>query len=622
MSRPRGKSVTEAVIIEALGLIKSGKPVRLEFENDGRLHIDRPLPFLCVYVRNERKNSAALDVASANASYLIAPDIHDAMAVIDAIGAEMIEQFGTFLVIDVGELERDKLLSEDAPYLPPFEITLSATSEPETDAARDSFEEAVNGVVAKFRSPRVSKYSYVDDELAHLANSASAYSCLTVRFAPIYRVPESDDIYPDLRERVVANIFDAGLQAISGFLKFRNAFDYPTHRALGRRVFVEAVERADRSVDEIAASFDFLLAVTPINAKAAWFDFKESKFQRVPRWLYRPLTVQVDAEKKKLFSIPFDRFEDPVLSALYREKQQELDLQLSVLSARETRRFVELGRALYGPVEPELMGAAKEILAHTTRSELGHEVDEIDCHEVERAAQAMIKVYQAEFPGFEATIELRDDVPAGLMVSGARLLVSRSTKMTRSRLYALLSHEIGVHLLTYFNGSAQGLKLFRSGLAGYEGLQEGIAVFAEYLVGGMTPERMRLIGARVVACAAMLDGASFVETFNILVQEYGFRETVPFNLTLRLYRGGGLAKDAIYLRGLLEVLSHLKRGGSLEPFWMGKIAAVHFGVMQELNTRGLLRAAAVKPAFLLHPDAQKRLDKARSGLSPIELVAI
>ena len=233
----------------------------------------------------------------------------------------------------------------------------------------------------------------------------------------------------------------------------------------------------------------------------------------------------------------------------------------------------------------------------------------------------MIDSYRSQHSGFEATIELRDDLPAGLMVSGARLLISRSTNMACRRVEALLSHEIGVHLLTYFNGSAQGLRLFRSGLAGYEGVQEGLAVFAEYLVGGMDIGRMRLIAARVVACAAMLEGASFQETFLVLVRDYGFTESWSLQSDPRLYRGGGLAKDAIYLRGLMEVLDHLGQGGALDPFWMGKIAASHFDVMQELNTRGLLRAPEIRPAFLLHPGARQRLEKARSGLSPVEMVA-
>lgn len=623
MSVPKASPAKETVIEEALLLLEAGKAVRLDFEDAGRLHIDRPLPFICVHVRDSSGRDAALDVASANASYLIAPDLDSAVFMVEAVGAAMTKRFGAFLVLDVGELAQDRLLSEDAPYLPPFEITLSATDEPETLVARDGFASAVEAVVAKFRSPRVAKLPMVDDKNARLAATISESPCLTIRFAPIYRIPESENIYPDLRERVVANIFDAGLQAVAAFLKSTKTLEFPTHRALGRRAFVDAVGRADRAIDDIASTFDFLLAVTPINSDAAWQEFKAEGFQRAPRLLYRPLTVQVDVEKKKLFSIAFDHFEDPVLSHLYREKQQELDHQLSMLAARETPRFVELGRALYGRVEPELLDTAKKILASTRQNRQALEPDggSADCYDVEHAALEMIGNYHSEHPDFKATVELRDDLPAGLMVSGSRLLISRSTSMAQARLTALLSHEVGVHLLTYFNGSAQGLRIFRSGLAGYEGLQEGLAVFAEYLVGGMTTQRMRLIAARVVACAAMLEGASFSETFNVLVRDYGFSQTGAFNMTLRLYRGGGLAKDAIYLRGLLEVLAHLGKGGTLVPFWMGKVASSHFGVMQELNTRGLLRAPLISPAFLQHPKAKKGLEEARSGLTPAEMVA-
>nr|WP_237143653.1 tyrosine/phenylalanine carboxypeptidase domain-containing protein [Phyllobacterium zundukense] len=286
-----------------------------------------------------------------------------------------------------------------------------------------------------------------------------------------------------------------------------------------------------------------------------------------------------------------------------------------------TPRFVEMSRALYGRVEPNLLTVAKDILAQTESVADEDQGGSADCRVVEQRARDMIERYRSQYPEFEAKVELRDDLPAGLMVVGDRLLISRSTSVAKARLKALLSHEIGVHLLTYFNGSAQGLRLFRLGLAGYEGAQEGLAVFAEYLVGGMSTGRLRLIAARVVACTAMLEGASFQEVYNAMVREHGFAKNSAFNLTLRLYRGGGLAKDAIYLRGLLEVLAHLAKGGSLDPFWMGKIAVSHFGVMQELNTRGLLRAPVLRPAFLTHPQAKKRLEKARSGLSPIKMIA-
>ena len=221
---------------------------------------------------------------------------------------------------------------------------------------------------------------------------------------------------------------------------------------------------------------------------------------------------------------------------------------------------------------------------------------------------------------FPARVSLRSDLPAGLMVSGARLLISRSTSTPRGRVEALLSHEVGVHLFTYFAGDAQGLRLFRSGLAGYDGLQEGLAVFAEYLAGGMTVARLRLVAARVVGCAAMLDGAEFPETFRLLRRGQGLAEVPAFDVALRAHRSGGLAKDAIYLRGLLAVLEHLRRGLSLDPFWMGKVAEAHVPALEDLQARGLLTPPPVRPAFLSLPGAAERLAAARGGLSPTDLV--
>ena len=629
MTRARRKEQTATApewLEDVLDCIRTDKSVRKDFGDDSRLHIDRPLPFLCVFIERGREDSAARDVAAAHASYLVARDLNEALPIIEAVGAVLLERFGAFLLLDVDELEHDTLLTDDAPYLPPFEIRISSTSGQAEKAAATALADGADIQQVKFRTPQVVRFGFETDSQATAIARHTGFPVVAVRFAPIYRQPESGSVYPDLRERLVANIFDAGLKAFAAFVDGKHIWKLTTHRALGRKAFVDAVSRADRSIDDVASTFDFLLAVTPINADAAWQEFKAGGFRKAPQFLYRPLSVRVEAEKRKLFSVAFDRFEDPVLYHLYREKQQELDLQLSLISARETGRFVEFSRALYGPVEPSLYKVALDILAKTARHVRGGDEDDddhreiADGYEVQVAARAMIADYQSQYHGFAAEIEMRDDLPSGLLVSGDRLLISRSTRMDRNRVHALLSHEIGVHLLTYFNGSAQGLRLFRSGLAGYEGMQEGLAVFSEYMAGGMTVGRLRLIAARVVACAAMLNGRPFAETHGMLVEDHGFGQAAAFNLTLRLYRGGGLAKDAIYLRGLLELLSHLKSGGALDPFWMGKISSSHFRVMQELSLRGLLKAPVIRPAFLTHPQAQARLDKARAGLNPLDMI--
>ena len=86
---------------------------------------------------------------------------------------------------------------------------------------------------------------------------------------------------------------------------------------------------------------------------------------------------------------------------------------------------------------------------------------------------------------FDATVEVRDDV-SGLLVSGHKLMIARDSRVAKGRVEPLLAHEVSVHLLTCCNGAAQGLTIFRTGLAHYEGIQEGLGVFAEWAVGGLT----------------------------------------------------------------------------------------------------------------------------------------
>lgn len=604
------RSALDAIGADLDALIAEGKPVRRDFDDGGRLHIDRPLPFLCLHVGPKR--DAAAEIASANASYLLA-DRAFAQVAVGLIGGRLAAHCGAFLLLEYGELAKDRFLIDDAPVLPPFEIALATGGGAAEQAARKRFAEAATKREAKYRTPRLNDYRLKPADLA-----LPGIARLIVRFAPIYRSP-AGQVFPALRRRIVANMVDSGLQAVSAFLKASKLEAPASHRALGRRALVEAVTRADRGLDAVASSFDFLLAVTPINAEAAWNEFEADGFSHAPRFLYRPLDIDVSAEKRKLYSVSLDSLEDPLLADLLLEKQQELDLQLSLLAARETPRFRELGRALYGGVEPSLLAAARGVLTEIGEVDAGAGAS-LRADAVAAAARDMIAGYRAAQSDFDACVEVRADVPPGMMVTANRLLVSRDTRVSPARLPALLSHEVGVHLLTYFNGRSQRLTILRSGLAGYEGTQEGLAVFAEYLVGGLTVARLRQLAARVVACDAMLRGAAFEQAFRLMLDECGLDRRSAFQVAMRTYRSGGLAKDAIYLRGVMQVLDHLANGGSLTPFWTGKIAAAHFGAIEELRARGLLHAPRLEPAFLASRQARPRLKRAMAGMRPIDMI--
>jgi uncharacterized protein (TIGR02421 family) len=175
-------------------------------------------------------------------------------------------------------------------------------------------------------------------------------------------------------------------------------------------------------------------------------------------------------------------------------------------------------------------------------------------------------------------------------------------------------------VLTYHNGRAQRFRLLASGLAGYDSLQEGLAVLAEYLVGGLNAPRLRLLAGRVVAARCLVDGASFVDTFRVLHHEHGFAGRIAFTITVRTHRSGGLTKDAVYLRGLRQILEYLARGGELAPLYVGKIAVEHISIIRELTWRGVLLPPPMTPRYLDDPDAQARLIDLRQGRTVVDLL--
>jgi uncharacterized protein (TIGR02421 family) len=179
---------------------------------------------------------------------------------------------------------------------------------------------------------------------------------------------------------------------------------------------------------------------------------------------------------------------------------------------------------------------------------------------------------------------------------------------------------VGTHVLTFLNGQSQRLKQLSLGLAGYDELQEGLAVLAEYLAGGLDALRMRLLAARVVACRCMEEGAEFVDTFRLLHRDYGYTASGAWHIALRVHRCGGFARDLIYLRGLISLLDYLTEGGTLETLYTGKLALKHVPVIEELRYRGVLSDPPLMPRVLEVSGAKRRLEIVRHGINLTELI--
>jgi hypothetical protein len=106
----------------------------------------------------------------------------------------------------------------------------------------------------------------------------------------------------------------------------------------------------------------------------------------------------------------------------------------------------------------------------------------------------------------------------------------------------------------------------------------------------------------------------------LLHDQHGFSDRGAFNITARVYRSGGLTKDAIYLRGLKQVFDFLAGGNDLDPFWFGKIAERHVPMVNELLARGMLSPPGVIPSFLHRPEAIRNIERIRSAPSWLQLI--
>ncbi len=582
---------------------------------DGRIHIDRPLPFIVLNRYDpDEEYSLAKRIAVTSSAYAVWPAEQDddkaVVAALKAVLEKQRESCGSILLISIYDREPTEEVSAKESKLPEFSACIGTSDEKPAQAAAQALGEAMEDIRVDLRRCKIDTRDdpFYEPGIAELVERMDGLSHLSLGLPQNYKRPDGEGIYPQLFHDLAVDVFDALLKAAHAFMKAADDEEAPEHhRSLARSSFLDIAQSVDERIDKVCRSYDFLLSVSPINTQQAYEKFRENKYTKEPKFRYRPLTVDPDIAKRDLYAVDFAGVESPMLESLFSEKRQEIDHQLTMLQSRNTPNFRYTSMLLYGTVENDLLDSANDILASKRPKRDKDGTDYIDCKAVEKAARELIESYKARDERFDVNVELREDIAAGLMVSANTVMISTATYMPAKRLEPLLHHEISVHALTWVNGSQQGLSMFRTGLAGYEGVQEGLGVFAEWAVGGLTWVRLRALAARVVSVDAMIEGASFIEAFRLLHDEHGFSDKGAFNIVSRVYRSGGFAKDVIYLRGLKTVLDLLGEGGDLTPYWYGKIAPHHVDVIEEFALRGLLTEPLFTPAFLARDDVRQRI---------------
>lgn len=620
--------ISDALIESVTDALLRNEPMRHKLAGGGRIHIDRQLPFLALYRQpSTREDLGTERLLLGEAAYILTddrPDHHEQLnKLIRAILSLQQKQFGASLLLELwsGPEVTDEVSHPEFRIVAPTHDTPAEFLERMENALLNiHINNLKTDVVVTYQdkftpplqSPLLSEQEFIQFNCLHLGLEVS----------PIYRDADTNTLRP-FRWRLLHYALAHALKRTFYAFVHRCTPLRPAHfLELGGRAMTRAVYETDEQLADISDQFDLLLHVTPSNVPAAWQEFQQANYKAPPEFLYRPRNIDPNLLKRKLFAIPLERIGDPTLAYVFSQKREELDRQLTLIADRNTPRFLLGSRQLFGDIDKPLYELAEQILKMPFDPNQASAIGEgghLSASEFADYAREEIEYYRQQDPDLPAQVKLRDDVP-GIMVSKGNFLVGTDTMVPRKRIKATLAHEIGTHVVTHYNGSLQPFRELYGGMAGYESMQEGLAVLAEFLVDELDVLRLRLLAARIIAVHMITEGAEFNETFHQLNHHYDFEPYTAFTITMRVYRGGGYTKDMVYLQGLAQILDYLSQDGDLERLYLGKIAYEHLHLIEELQWRKILAPPRLRPRVLDHPDTAARLERLRQGMTVVDLI--
>jgi len=590
--------------------LTKGKRTVTDLPHGGYLFLEHDVPSLLIY-RNNPKETATKRLVRGGASYLIigTKKFSYYKKFVQDLTALMAAKFGSFIMVEIftgASNSKEFIIRGPSHKLP---VSLQVLKDELLKIKSRQYNVQLDVNIEQTKNRQVENKKPLLD-ISDIKERGATFIGLEV--PPVYSDSQGV-IYPVYFRDFKAQFIKAIQRAVFEFIRVQTTSSIGSYNALGKRTIHEEVFKIDKQLTEIETSYQFLLLVAPVNIQALRSQFFESHFKKLNRYHYRLLPVDPDILKRKLYNLRIDEIDDPAISYLFDEKREEIDHELTMLKERGSKNFFHSSIRLYKGLDKDVLAEAELILQNVNEDHEKEKHEHINIKEFSDLAKEEFNYLKNQDENFGCKVHIRDDVNV-MMVSKGELYLPSDYTMNKKGAKALIQHEIGTHALTYYNGTQQPLTQMASGLANYDALQEGIAVLSEYLCGGLSGNRLRILAGRVVAGAALLDGADFHQMFFKLYSQYDFTKQRAFNITSRMFQGGGFLKDIIYLKGLVRLRDYLVNGGELQPLLRGKFALKHVNVIEDLSDRGLVVPPKIIPRYLEHKNFNKRLNKLKKGM--------
>lgn len=363
----------------------------------------------------------------------------------------------------------------------------------------------------------------------------------------------------------------------------------------------------DTNLDQLVKKIELLSYVNPLNIEKEKHLFFASKYSENPHFRYPKLKFDPYRLHRMFFSQRLERIEDSDVRKLY---QEIIYYYSNMVQCIETigqgKRFHYNSLRVYGsPTEKDVQNA--RFILHFADEPMTGDMEKIySADEAKAYFEDFAKRYD-----FPLNIKLSIHIAADAMVnnSSRTLLIKKNVNFSKNQLLTLANHEIGVHLVTTYNGLLQPLQIFSNGFPKNVETQEGLSVFSEYMSGALTLKRLKELAYRVLASDSLIKGYSFSDTFDLIHNQYKLNRDEAFKITLRAHRGGGFTKDRLYLSGLKKIYKRHLDEKPMDVLLTGKVSLEHEEAINRLSRMGLARKITHKNlAYQQKLNTNKTLD--------------
>jgi len=323
-----------------------------------------------------------------------------------------------------------------------------------------------------------------------------------------------------------------------------------------------------------------------------------------PAWVYAPPPDlgQLRSELERLRS---ELARGDAVEALYAARARELELEARIAEAVGVPRFKQLARERYPlPVAGAVRERARAWTAlgprPAERAEGAIRSDD-RAHPESLLSQVLAAVAARRLP---ISVMLRDDLQSVAATTTDGVLIKPGVLLRAREAHRIALHEVEGHVLPRLRARSAPLGLFRVASAGAADDEEGRALAIERRAGLFGRERQVELGRRHLAASAAAEGADWLETVRILI-DCGTPDALAMEIAQRVQRGGGLAREVVYLPALERVEQAFEREPELDA-WLAagrlsiEAARILKRVMPELVSAAGPDARPRRPASRAH----------------------